>query len=175
MEISENHLFRHDVLDFVSTATQFCIQIEQCEGSERGEFARTMQQILPVLYFRAASLEDVEEYYGFVQDTVTIEDYNFVRFNVAAIFRETDDFLDVWHPDSKYTDTPIVSTISECLADCYQPLRNMVETFRQENEEAMQVTLYECLEDFKHNWGARLLSSLTAIHQLLSDDNIDEL
>ena len=60
MEISENHLFRHDVLDFVSTATQFCIQIEQCEGSERGEFARTMQQILPVLYFRAASLEDVE-------------------------------------------------------------------------------------------------------------------
>lgn len=181
MELSDNHLFshdhlfRHDVLDFVSTATQFCIQLEQCEGSERGEFTQVMQQLLPVLYYRAASLEEIEEYYGYVQDIVTEQDYDFVRLNMAMILREDDDFLDVYHPDSKYADSPVVSTISECLADCYQSLRNMVETFRQENEEAMQVSLYECLQDFRSNWGMRLLGALTAIHQVIAAGGVDEL
>lgn len=171
----DNHLFRRDVLDFVSTSTQFCIYLEQCQGEERGEFTRSMQQMLPVLYFRAASLTEIDEGYGFVQNIVTEQDYDFVRGSISAIMREDDDFLDVYDPDYRYSDTPIIATVSESLADCYQSLRNMVETFRQENEEAMQVTLYECLQDFQENWGARLLGALSAIHQILATGNVDEL
>lgn len=175
MDNIDNHLFRRDVLDFVSTATQFCIYLEQCNGEERGEFSRNMQQMLPVLYFRAISLTEVEEYFGYVQSNVTEQDYEFVRSNIAAIMRENDDYLDVYSPDYSFSETPIVATISESLTDCYQSLRNMVETFRQENEEAMQVTLFECLQDFSENWGLRLLGALTAIHQILSYGHVDEL
>lgn len=89
--------------------------------------------------------------------------------------RDEDDFLDVWHPDFQYSEMPLVTTVSESLADCYQSLRNMVETFRQENEEAMQVTLYECLQDFSERWGLRLLGALMALHQHIQSGNVDEL
>ena len=65
--------------------------------------------------------------------------------------------------------------MSESLADCYQSLRNMVETFRQENEEAMQVTLYECLQEFTEHWGMRLLGALMALHCHIQGGQIDEL
>ena len=175
MDSIDNHLFRRDVLDFVSTSTQFCIYLEQCEGEERGEFSRSMQQMLPVLYYRAASLTDVEECYGYVQGIVTEQDYEFVRRSIAAIMRDEDDFLDVCHPDFQYSEMPVVATVSESLADCYQALRNMVETFRQENEEAMQVTLYECLQEFTEHWGIRLLGALMALHCHIQGGQIDEL
>ena len=39
----------------------------------------------------------------------------------------------------------------------------------------MQVTLYECLQDFSERWGLRLLGALMALHQHIQSGNVDEL
>lgn len=175
MESIDKHIYRRDVLDFVTVATEFCRQLEQSEGSERGEFARMLQQLLPMLYLRASMIDEVEEGMGYVEDIVTEGDYEYVRTQIAAIMRSADDFLDVFCEEFRYSDTPVVQTVSECLADCYQSLRNMVEAFRQGYEDAMEVALYECLQDFRTRWGQQLLGALRAVHELLATDIADEL
>lgn len=171
----ESNVYRRDVLDFVTVATEFCRQLEQSEGSERGEFSRMLQQLLPMLYLKAAMLEEIEEGVGFVEDIVTEADYDYVRHQASLILRDADDFLDVFCEDFRYADSPVLCTVSENLADCYQALRNMVEAFRQGCDEAMEVALFDCIQDFRNRWGQQLLGALRAIHELLASGLADEL
>ena len=55
------HIYRRDVLEFVTVATEFCKQLEQCPGSERGEFTSLMQRLIPMVYLKATLVEEVEE------------------------------------------------------------------------------------------------------------------
>ncbi|RRD80649.1 DUF5063 domain-containing protein [Alloprevotella sp. OH1205_COT-284] len=170
-----NNIYRHDVLEFVTIATEFCKQLEQCAGSERAEFATFMQRLLPMVYLKACLVEEVEEGFGFVDPVVTEADYEYIRSNIAAVLRDANDYLDVFCENFRYSDAPVVCTISESLADVYQALRNMVEAFRSEIDEAMEIALYECLEDFKLRWGQQLLGALRAIHELVASGQADEL
>ena len=86
--------------------------------------------------------------------------------NGAAILGEHDDFLDVFVEDFKYSDQPIICTISENLADIYQQLRNMVATYQEEDEDAMSVALWETVYEFRQSWGQKLLNALRALHDL---------
>lgn len=175
MDNIDKHIYRRDVLDFVTVATEFCRQLEQCEGSERGEFARMLQQMLPMLYLKATMVEEVEEPAGFIEDIVTEDDYEYIRTQIRIILRDADDYLDVFCENFRYSDAPVLSTVSESLADCYQPLRNMVEAFRRGYDEAMEVAIYECLADFRNSWGQQLLGALRAVHELLASGLADEL
>lgn len=128
-----------------------------------------------MLYLKASMVDEVEEGLGFVEDVVTEGDYEYVRHQIALIMRDADDYLDVFCQDFRYSDNPVVCTVSESLADCYQSLRNMVESFRRGYDEAMEVSLYECLQDFSQHWGQQLLGALRAIHELLATGLADEL
>jgi len=170
-----DHIYRRDVLDFVTIATEYCKQVERCAGSERSEFVSIMQRLLPMIYLKATMVEEVEEGVGYVEAVVTEEDYEYVRTQIAAIMRDADDYLDVFVESFRYSDAPVVCTVSESLADIYQALRNMVETFRSEIDEAMEVALFECIEDFRLRWGQILLGAVRAIHELIASGQADEL
>ena len=88
------HIYRRDVLEFVTVATEFCKQLEQCPGSERSEFTSLMQRLIPMVYLKATLVEEVEEGIGYVEPAVTEADYEFVRTSIAAILRNADDYLD---------------------------------------------------------------------------------
>ncbi len=169
------HIYHRDVLDFITIATEYCKQVEQCAGSERSEFVSIMQCLLPMIYLKATMVEEVEEGVGYVEAVVTEEDYEYVRTQIAAIMRDADDYLDVFVESFRYSDAPVVCTVSESLADIYQALRNMVETFRSEIDEAMEVALFECIEDFRLRWGQILLGAVRAIHELIASGQADEL
>ena len=168
-------IYRRDILDFVTVATEFCKQVEQCSGSERGEFTAVMQRLLPMVYLKAAFIDEIEEGVGYVDAVVTESDYEYVRTQIAAIMRDADDYLDVFVEQFRYSDAPVVCTVSESLADVYQALRNMVEAFRNEIDEAMEVALFECMEDFRMHWGQQLLGALRAMHELVASGQADEI
>ena len=75
----------------------------------------------------------------------------------------------------RYSDAPVVCTVSESLADVYQALRNMVETFRSEIDEAMEVASSIVSKNFKLRWGQLLLGATRAIHELIASGQTDEL
>ena len=159
--------YQHDVLEFVTVAVQFCAYLESAEQKQRQEFIDTMLRLLPLLYLKGTLLpgygtdEETE-----LQDFVTEENYDIVRGNVAMLLGSDDDFLDVFMEDMKYSDTPILTTVSENLADIYQDLKNFAMNYRQEVETVMMEALAVVKENFEHYWGQRCVNVMRALHDV---------
>ena len=105
---------------------------------------------------------------------VTEADYNYVKNQVADVLGPNDSFLEVFHPDMPYSDTPIAALVSENLADIYQELKDFAANFQIGEEEIMTSALILCVETFAEHWGQKLLNALRALHALHYNDKSDE-
>ncbi len=161
---NDNILYSQPVLDFVTVSTEYCKYLEQLEGTEQRDFCHVMLALLPMIYLKATMIKNAPEAEGWNEKQLTEADYDFVRSKVAQVMGANDDFLDVFVEDFKFSEQPVLCTISENLADIYQQLRELVETFRNGYEDAMEVELSEVLEEFRMQWGQKLLNALRALH-----------
>lgn len=164
MTTETNYIYSQPVLDFITVSTEFCKHLEQCQGEDFQQFSRVMLGLLPMVYLKMTLIGDVPEVAGWNEKKLTEEDYDYIRANVATVMAGNDDFLDVFVEDFKYSEHPVLCTVSENLADIYQQLRELVETFRAGFEDAMEVALCETAEEFRLQWGQKLLNALRAIH-----------
>ncbi|MBQ7634109.1 MAG: DUF5063 domain-containing protein [Bacteroidaceae bacterium] len=162
----ENSIYAPATLDLVRVSAEYCRYLEECATTSEQDFCRTLCALLPMVYLKTVMLPPVEALDAYVAPHVTEEDYNYVRRNVNAVLRADDDYLDVQVEDFKYSEQPVLCTVSENLADIYQQLRDLAETFREGHEEAMQVCLYETAEEFRLSWGAKLLAALRTLHNI---------
>jgi hypothetical protein len=85
---------------------------------------------------------------------------------IAGLLGNYDSYLDTFHSDMQYSDTPIAAFISENLADVYQDIGNFISLFRQGNEEVMREAIILCRTNFCEYWGQQLLNALKALHAL---------
>ena len=99
----------------------------------------------------------------------------FVKNQVERLLGADDSFLEVFHPDMPYSDTPIAAFISENLADIYQEIKDFAANFQIGESEIMTSALVACVDAFAIHWGQKLLNALRALHSLrYSDDFGDE-
>ena len=169
-------LYAQPVIELVTVATEYCKYLEQCRGKEPAELCRVMRALLPMVYLKAFLLPAVDEPQGWLVNLSSGTRKKFTstprpavsmaRSSVASVLGANDDFLDVFVEDFKYSEQPVLCTVSECLADVYQQLRELVEAFRQGYEDAMQAALYEMKEEFTLQWGQKLLNALRALHDV---------
>lgn len=101
--------------------------------------------------------------------------YEAVRTRIASLLGENDTYLETFHPDMPYSDTPVAAFISENLADMYQDIGNFLSLFRQGNEFVMREALALCQTNFREYWGQQALNALKALHALRysMDENIE--
>ncbi len=161
--------YSHNVIEFITVAIEFCAFLEQTEDKNRKTFTDTILKLIPLLYLKANLIPKYEilDNENLPEDFVTEENYNIVRANINIIMGEQDDYLDVFIEDMKYSDTPILSTISENLADIYQELKNFVMAYKHAvNEEQMLNALAEVKEEFQYSWGQKLVNVQRAIHEV---------
>lgn len=162
--MEDSQIYSQKTLEFIQVASEYCKAMEHCREFEQNEFIDVMRNLLPMVYLKISLIGEIEEADGYNEPKVTEDDYNYVRSGVAGILAEKNDYLDVFVEDFKYSEQPILCTISENLADIYQALRNLLEVFRSNYEDAMQVALFDTVEDFKLYWGQTLLNALKALH-----------
>lgn len=160
--------YGRDVMEFVTVAVEYCAFLEQADGKARMEFVDTMMKLLPLLYLKAALLPKYEILSDYApEDFVTEDNYNIVRANISIIMGEKDDFLEVFMEDMKYSDSPILSTVSENLADIYQDIKNfaMSYKFSSEDEQAMNA-LATVKEEFQYGWGQKVVNVMRPLHEV---------
>ncbi|MCR5313126.1 MAG: DUF5063 domain-containing protein [Bacteroidaceae bacterium] len=168
-------VYQHEVIEFVTVAVQYCAYLEQAESKQRHEFVDTILKVLPLLYLKGALLPQYEILTDYnPSDYVTEENYDIIRNNIAFILGEKDDYLDVFMEDMKYSETPILTTISENLADIYQDLKNFVSEFKDGNEDNMMGALSVCKDNFKNYWGQKLTNVMRALHEVCYSDLEDD-
>ncbi|WP_288736546.1 DUF5063 domain-containing protein [uncultured Parabacteroides sp.] len=177
MEKENNPIYERNTLEFVTVALEFCTFVETAGQNGLFDFIDKGIKLLPLLYLKATLLPEAE-----VDDeddepelTVTEDMYEAVRTRIAALLGEKDSYLETFHPDMQYSDTPIAAFISENLADVYQDTGNFVSLFRQGNEEVMLQAIALCHANFQEFWGQQLLNALKALHAIrYSDEEIIE-
>lgn len=154
-------------IDLVQVAAQTCLFLEHSVEEEQFNFVEKLCRLLPLLYLKAHMLPLPQRMNDdYLQDFVTEEDYNFVLNGVKQQLGTDDTYLEVFVEEMKYSDEPVMATISENLADIYQELKNLAANYQTENEYVMNDALLSCLEAFREHWGQKLLNAMRALHIL---------
>lgn len=160
-------IYDHNVTEFVTVTVEFCKFLEHIENTDRDIFVDTMLKILPLLYLKALLLPSCENTdYEDLETYVTEDIYEKLRWVIAKIMADKDDYMDVFVADMKYSDKPITRFISEDIADIYQDLKNFVFVFSLGNNETMYEALAMCEENFRFFWGQKLVNTQRALHEV---------
>lgn len=176
MEVSSNSILSDkNVVEFTTVAVEFSLFLEKATSHSRQDFVAVALKLLPLLYLKATLLphyemeEDME-----LENNVTEDDYLMIRQQVAAVLGSQDDYLDVFVQDMKYSDKPILRTISEDLADIYQDIRNFTEVFRQGFDDTMRESVAAVQQNFEMYWGQSLVNTMRALHDVYYNQHIGE-
>lgn len=163
-------------MEFVTVALEYCTFVESASRADPLDFVDKASKILPLLYLKAALLPAIEPDELFEPEmSVTEEMYESVRSGIAALLKDKDSYLETFHPDMAYSETPIVAFISENLADVYQDVGNFISLFRQGNEYVMREAAGLCYQNFRDYWGQPLLNALKSLHHLrYADESFNE-
>jgi hypothetical protein len=160
-------IYSKNVVEFVTVGVEFCLLLERATEHSRAEFIDKAVKILPLLYLKATLLPDViAESDEFIEEFVSEEAYAMTINTIADVLKDKDDYLETFHPDMKYSDTPVLASISEDLADIYQDMKNFASTFSIGHELSMHDGLAICKENFGNFWGQKLVNALGALHHL---------
>ncbi|MBQ8360882.1 MAG: DUF5063 domain-containing protein [Bacteroidaceae bacterium] len=176
----EQVIFSRNTVEFVTVAAEFCAYLERAESLRQKDFVDTVLKILPLLYIKASMLPECEALGESEPETfVTEEDYEVLRYALAALMADKDDYLEVFMQDMRYSDTPILRTISEDLTDIYQDVKNFVTLFKLGFDETMHDALAVCRENFSLYWGQTLVNTMRALHSVkyaipADDENMDD-
>ena len=158
-------IFSHNVLEFVTVAVEFCAFLEKSQGRPRQDFLDTLLKLLPLLYMKAQLLPEVDSQGDFLpRGKVTEDDYNYVRRTVYDILPDEDQYLDVSYDRDMETDETQWHSVSEHLADIYQPVRNFLAVYQDGVEDCMADALWALRDSFELYWGEAAVSALKRLH-----------
>lgn len=156
------------IVDVVSLCVEYCVSLENAREMERDEFIDRMLYLLPRIYWHfndlAPESASIEEYA--LPEYVDEDYYDNIMRRVSALMAEDDTYLETFEEDMKYSDTPIAASISECLADVFQPLFNFVERVRESDGDSLLEAYIDCRESFASYWSRVLCNVLRALNAL---------
>jgi hypothetical protein len=165
--VMEGVLYSEQTIELTKAALAYCRLMENADKYEAAEFIDRTSGILPLLYLKVLLMPKIETYYDSdLENKVTEELYTRVVNGIAGLLGEKDLYLETFHPDMQFSDTPVAVTISETLADIYQDLGNFIGVFQSGVVETMNDSLVVCLQNFNDYWGQKTVNVLRAIHQL---------
>ncbi len=160
-------VFSKNVVEFVTVGVEYCRLLEQAMEYDRKEFVDRCIKILPLLYLKATLLPDGEVVSDdSAEEFVSEEAYGMISNTTASILGSKDDYLETFHPEMKFSDTPVLANISEDLADIYQDIKNLTSIYSIGYEPTMNDALILCKENFASFWGQKLVNALGALHHI---------
>ena len=162
----------NNALSAIALANEYCQALELATSVSPREFVLKMTRILPRIYIAVsdipASADDDSNDMDFGFDSIHLDEtyYNEIRDNIAAVMGEHDTYLETFHEDMKYSDTPIAASVSECLADIFQDLYNFVANVKESEGESLIGAFRECQENFVAYWSRTLCNVMRALNHL---------
>ena len=154
-------------LAFIALANKYCHALENIfDYDDRQAFIAEMLRLLPRLYMSASDIKNTDNTDSFIDSYLDENDYDTVRGNVSRMMADEDIYLEVFMDDMKYSDTPIGTSVSENLADIYQPLYNFVATVKDATDDTIAEAIIAIKADFDTYWGQTLCNVLRALHSI---------
>lgn len=177
-----NNKLSNNELSVLALANEFCRAMELAASVPTAEFVENMVRLLPRIYMAVTDLpkEDAMDASDYVFGAVHLDEeyYDKIRQDVAATMGAKDSYLETFHQDMKYSDTPIAATISESLADIFQVLYNFIEDVKNADIEDISEHLKLLRSDFSEYWSQTLCNVMRPLNEISCghvDDDNDEM
>jgi len=159
-------VYAKNVVEFVTVGVEYCAFLERVNEKQYSTFVPVLQKLLPFLYLKAAMVDKpLSVCDGQLEVFVNEVAYEKIRSGAAGILRQYDE---------EFTGEEVVS-VSECLTDVYQDMKDFLMNYKSGNEEVMNDAVFTVVENFELYWGKRLLQALAIVHKLTYiEPDIDE-
>jgi hypothetical protein len=160
------------VREFVAIAGDFCRILEQASQKKTGELFNELQQILPLIYMKAAQLQKPRYCYE-------EEPTNFVREDDYARIHDTlqhkfEIFTGItgMSPGTLPEQHELISFgMAENFADIYEELKNFVKLYEIALPQSMNDALWICRKNFENGFGIRIIDTIKSLHTLIYEKN----
>jgi len=159
-------IYATEVIEFVTVANEYCLLLESLNELTREEFIKQAYKLLSLLHLKAIILPKPENISNAETETFINEtDWHFIDTGISVKLGSLETFNDLIEP--AIPDAPVNISLSECMTDIYQDLKDFTQLYQFGNEEAITEGLWECKNNFELIWGPRLIIVLKEFHNLL--------
>jgi len=166
MDKPDDLTLSRNVLETVAIASEFCLLAEDSGKVNKDDMARSLGSFIPLLYLRGTLLPDIVPEYPEANERFVAEEQ---WENIFTLFREKfgqdDRFRYLDSPDTSASETEIGS-ISECIADIYQDLKDFVLLYKRNQIAARENAIHSVRLLFKEHWGLLLLRLMPVFHEI---------
>ena len=168
MDTSTDPVYSRNVIEFVAVANEFCKYIEHASELKGDEMLKIFQRILPLMYLKASLLPQLDPYFEEGNEKfVTESDYMTIQDILKEKFGTADDYLEVFDERITESEGPVLSSISENMADIYQDMKDFLLLYQTGTGEVMNDAVWECRLNFENFWGQKLVNSMRAMHKFI--------
>ena len=168
MDINSDPVYSHNVVEFVAVANEFCKYAERASEIKGDELLKILQRILPLMYLKASLLPQLDPFFEEGNEKfVTESHWNGINNILKEKFGTANDYLEVFDEKITLSEGPLVSSISENMADIYQDLKDFLLLYQTGTDEVMNDAVWECRLNFESFWGQKLVNSMRAIHKFI--------
>ncbi|MCE5347636.1 MAG: DUF5063 domain-containing protein [Bacteroidales bacterium] len=168
MDNNTDPVYSRNVIEFVAVANEFCKYSERASGLKGDELLKILQRILPLMYLKASLLPQLTPFFEDGNEKfVTESDWTRINETLKEKFGTANDYLEVFDEKIKESEEPVLSSISENMADIYQDIKDFLLLYQTGTGEVMNDAVWECRMNFENFWGQKLLNSMRAIHKFI--------
>jgi hypothetical protein len=169
MDNNTDPVYSRHVVEFVAVANEYCRYAEHASELKGEELLKILQRLLPLLYLKASFLPDLSPIFDDENEKfVTEPDWSRIYNIFKSKFGTADDYLEVFDERINESEGPVVSSLSENMADIYQDIKDFLLLYQTGTKEVMNDALWECRMNFENYWGQKLVNALRAIHKFIS-------
>jgi hypothetical protein len=168
MDSNSDLVYSRNVIEFVAVANEFCKYTEHASDLKGDELLKILQRILPLMYLKTSLLPQLTPYFEDGNEKfVTEPDWIRIHEILKEKFGTANDYLEVFDEKINDSEGPVLSGISENMADIYQDIKDFLLLYQTGNVEVMNDAVWECRMNFENFWGQKLVNSMRAIHKFL--------
>jgi hypothetical protein len=168
MEANPEPVYSRNVIEFVAVANEFCKYAERASEIKGDELLKILQRIMPLMYLKASLLPGLSPFFEDGNEKfVTEADWIKIHGTLREKFGTADDYLEVFDEKMNESEGPVLSSISENIADIYQDIKDFLLLYQTGTNEVMNDAIWECRLNFETFWGQKLLNSMRAVHKFL--------
>jgi hypothetical protein len=168
MDTNSDPVYSRNVVEFVAVANEFCKYAEHASELKGDELLKILQRILPLMYLKASLLPQLDPFFEDGNEKfVTEADWTDINESLKEKFGTANDYLEVFDEKINETEGPVISSISENMADIYQDIKDFLLLYQTGTGEVMNDAVWECRMNFENFWGQKLVNSMRAIHKFI--------
>jgi hypothetical protein len=165
-DISNHPVYSKNVIELLTVANDYCLTMSKIDTTKKSWLIDYLQKILPLLYLKASLLPVIEVQNPDANERfLTIEEWEFLFNQLRKKFADDDEF---WFIDQTTVHhDPVKGSISECLTDIYQDLKDFITLYQKTSLDAKENAVNEARESFEKRWGYSLVNVHKTLHYLI--------